>query len=221
MLFGSFPILVLLRLLRQLCRVRYYVRDKLTEALGVLRGDNGLARFGFQRFSRHTRDIAAAAGDLLIFVKALRLLRFRNIGRGRFCQHGQHQLQIAHIIAEIFLFQPLEILILPRVHARPRAGDLVRQNGVFSAFLHAALFPLVRQLVSDADGKQPLMYPFLRIALFQIGFQRAVDRLLRVDGLLDAFPADHRQPRLERLGFLRVIMEKLFDPGKFSAFLSA
>ena len=74
MLFGSFPILVLLRLLRQLCRVRYYVRDKLTEALGVLRGDNGLARFGFQRVSRHTRDIAAAAGDLLIFVKALRLL---------------------------------------------------------------------------------------------------------------------------------------------------
>ena len=30
-----------------------------------------------------------------------------------------------------------------------------------------------------------------------------VDRLLRVDGLLDAFPADHRQPRLERLGLLR------------------
>ena len=62
MLFGSFPILVLLRLLRQLRRVRYYVRDELAEALG------------FQRFSRHTRDIAAAAGDLLIFVKALRLL---------------------------------------------------------------------------------------------------------------------------------------------------
>ena len=86
------------------------------------------------------RDITAAPGDLLIFVKALRLLRFRNIGGRRFCRHGQHQLQIAHIIAEIFLFQPLEIFILPRVHARPRAGDLVRENGVFFAFLHAALF---------------------------------------------------------------------------------
>ena len=46
------------------------------------------------------------------------------------------------------------------------------------------------------------MYPFLGIALFQICFQRAVDRLLRVDGFLNAFPSDHRQPRLERLGFL-------------------
>ena len=79
MLFGSFPICVSFRLLRQLCRVRYYVRDKLAEALGVLRGDDRLAGFGFQRFSRNARDITAAPGDLLIFVKALRLFRFRNI----------------------------------------------------------------------------------------------------------------------------------------------
>ena len=46
------------------------------------------------------------------------------------------------------------------------------------------------------------MYPFLGIALFQIGFQRTVDRLLGVDGLLNALPTDHRQPRLERLGLL-------------------
>ena len=91
LLFDSFPILVLLRLLRQLCRVRYYVRDKLAEALGVLCGDNGLAGFGFQGFPCNACDIAAAPGDLLIFVKALRLLGFRNIGRGRFCQHGQNQ----------------------------------------------------------------------------------------------------------------------------------
>ena len=140
MLFGAIPFSVSLRLLRQLCRVCDNVRDKLAEALGVLRGNDRLAGFGFQRFSCHTRDIAAAPGDLLIFVKALRLLRLRTIGCRRFCRHGQHQLQIAHIIAEIFLFQPLEILILPRVHARPRTGDLVRENGVFFAFLHAALF---------------------------------------------------------------------------------
>ena len=47
------------------------------------------------------------------------------------------------------------------------------------------------------------MYPFLRIALFQICFQRAVNCLLRVDGFLNALPANHRQPRLERLGLLR------------------
>ncbi len=124
MLFGSFPICILLHLLRQLRRVRDNVRDKLAEALGVLRGNDRLAGFSFQRSSCHTRDIAAA------------------------------------------------------------------------------LFPLVRQLVANADGKQPLMYPFLGIALFQIGFQRTVDRPLGVDGLLNALPADQRQPRLERFGFL-------------------
>lgn len=69
----SFPILILLHLLRQLRRVRYNVRDELTEALGVLRGNDRLAGLGFQRFSRNARDIAAAAGDLLVFIEALRL----------------------------------------------------------------------------------------------------------------------------------------------------
>ena len=69
----SFPILILLHLLRQLRRIGHNVRDKLAEALDALRGDNRSAGFGFQRFSRHARDIAAAAGDLLIFIEALRL----------------------------------------------------------------------------------------------------------------------------------------------------
>ena len=86
------------------------------------------------------RDITAAPGDLLIFVKALRLFRFRNIGGRSLGQHGQDQLQIAHIVTEIFLSQALEVFILPRFHASPRAGDLIRENGVFFAFLHAALF---------------------------------------------------------------------------------
>ena len=42
-----------LRLLRQLRRVRYYVRDKLAEALGVLRGDDWSACFGFQRIKAY------------------------------------------------------------------------------------------------------------------------------------------------------------------------
>ena len=46
------------------------------------------------------------------------------------------------------------------------------------------------------------MYPIFRVTLFQICFQRAVNCLLRVDGFLNALPANHRQPRLKRLGFL-------------------
>ena len=110
---------VSLRLLRQLRRVCDNVRDELAEALGVLRGNDGFAGFGFQRFSRNARDITAAPGALLIFVKALRLFRFRNIGGRSLGQHGQDQLQIAHIVTEIFLSQALEVFILPRGHAGP------------------------------------------------------------------------------------------------------
>ena len=68
----SFPIFIFLHLLRQLRRVGHNIGDELAEALGVLRGNNRLAGLGFQRFSRHACHIAAAAGNLLVFVKALR-----------------------------------------------------------------------------------------------------------------------------------------------------
>lgn len=70
-----------------MCRIGYNVRDELAEAFGVLRGDDQLASFGFQCFSCHARDIAAAAGDLLVFVKALRqsLVRNRPVSSSQSC----------------------------------------------------------------------------------------------------------------------------------------
>ena len=138
----------------------------------------------------------------MIFVQPLGLFGLCNIGGRGFGQHGQNQLQIAHIVPKIFFFQSLELLILPGTHAGPRTGDLVCENSVFFALLHTALFPLVRQLVADADSQQPLMYPFLRIALLEIGFQCPVNGLLRIDGFFNPLSAHHGQPRLERFGFL-------------------
>ncbi len=70
----SFPIFIFLHLLRQLRRVGHNIGDELAEAFGVLRGDDRFAGLGFQRFPRHACHIAAAAGDLLVFIEALRLL---------------------------------------------------------------------------------------------------------------------------------------------------
>ena len=47
------------------------------------------------------------------------------------------------------------------------------------------------------------MHPLLAVAFFEIGLQRTVDRLFRVDGFLNALAADPRQPELERFGFRR------------------
>ena len=66
-------------------------------------------------------------------------------------------LQITHIVAKVFLFQVLEVLILSGAHPCLCVHDLVRENRVLSALLHAVLAPFIRQLVANADCKQPLM----------------------------------------------------------------
>ena len=47
------------------------------------------------------------------------------------------------------------------------------------------------------------MHPVRAIAFFEIGFQRAVDRLFRINGLIYPFSTNLRQPKLEGLGLGR------------------
>ena len=91
----------------------------------------------------------------------------------------------------------------PRVHAGPRFCDLVGQNRVFHAFLYPARIPFIGQFLAHLNGLQALIDPFAAVAFLEIGFQRTVDRQLRVDCFLDPLPTDLRQPELERFGFRR------------------
>ena len=88
---------------------------------------------------------------------------------------------------------------MPGGHAGPGLCDLVGEDGVFPALLHAPRLPFGGELVADADGEDALVDPVGIIALLLVGLQRPVDGLLRVDGLLDALPADLCQPTLEGL----------------------
>ena len=50
-----------------------------------------------------------------VFFQPLRVLSLGEFCCGSFRQHIQRQLQRTHIIAQIFLFQPFQVLVLPRV----------------------------------------------------------------------------------------------------------
>ena len=79
---------------------------------------------------------------------------------------------------------------MPGGHPRPCAGDLIGEDGVLHALLHAAGVPLVCQFLANLNGLQPLVDPFAGIALLEIGFQRPLNGQLRVYGFLNALPAD-------------------------------
>ena len=94
-----------------------------------------------------------------------------------------------------------------RERGRRLFGLLGRGSADLSAKLLSAPMPAARpareEAFWEADGQQALVNPVGVVALFEIGFERAVDGLLGVDGLLDALPPDLGEPELERLGLWR------------------
>ena len=119
---------------------------------------------------------------------------------GGFRQHIQCQLQRTHIVAQIFFFQPFQVLVLPRIQPGPRLCDFIRQNGVLLPLLHPVCAPRIGQLLAGADGLQALVDPLRRVAFLCVGVQRTFNGKLRVDDFLNALTPDHGQPHFERLG---------------------
>ena len=142
---------------------------------GVLRCDGGPPGVRFDGAPCVSRHLAAAPGDDPAFLKALRPVGLGKLrGRG-FGQHIQHDLQCAHVVPEVFLFETFQVFVLPGGHAGPGLCDLVGEDGVFHALLHAAGIPFIGQFFANLDGLQPLVDPLVGIALLEIGFQRPLD----------------------------------------------
>ena len=72
---------------------------------------------------------------------------FRDAGSGCLDQHIQKQLQVTHVLPQIFLFQPLELLVLPGGHTGPSTGNLVGE------------------LVADTDDQQALVDPLFLFSI--------------------------------------------------------
>jgi len=96
--------------------------DNLREVERIHRGDDGAARFLFDLLARIAGDCSAPAGNVAVFLETNRLLSSRNLCRGGFREHVKHQLGIAHVVAQVFARQTLEIFVFARAHARSTRG---------------------------------------------------------------------------------------------------
>ena len=168
----------------------------LIELRGVFGRNDRHAGLLFDCFPSIARDLTAGACNLDVFSQTFRRFLLGNLCCRGFRQNIENQLQRRHIVSQVFFLQTLEIFVLPRAHARPRFRDLVGQNRVFHAFLNAACVPFVGQFLAHLNCLQALVDPLAAVTFLEIGFQCAVDRQFRIDGFLDPFPANLRQPKL-------------------------
>jgi predicted nucleotidyltransferase len=88
----------------------------------ILLADDLLAALALQIFAGVSSDRAAVHGRLLVRLKPLGVT-----GPGDFCgrslaQHRKDQLQVGHMVSQIFPFQPFIFLILRRCHPESSFG---------------------------------------------------------------------------------------------------
>ena len=104
------------------------------------------------RIERISGNLTALTGDALVFRKSLRLVGLGKLGRSGLSKHIEYQFQRGHVVPQIFFLQSFEVLILPCGHARPRFGDLIRQDSVFHAFLNATVLTFVGQFLAHLNS---------------------------------------------------------------------
>ena len=106
-----------------------YVDDERGVALGYLFGihrrDHRLANLLLSGFAGHAGGGAAAAGDTCALSHAFRVLVLRYLRGGGFGQHVDGNLEVGHIVAQIFRLEPLQLLVLLVRQAAPTAIDNV------------------------------------------------------------------------------------------------
>jgi hypothetical protein len=87
-------------------------------------------------------DAAAAPGNISILVKSKWVLHFGDLGGCCFAQHGKNQLQVVHVIAQIFPLQMFQFFVFTRGEAESRFGNFRVQfvPTLYSVPGHAASF---------------------------------------------------------------------------------
>jgi hypothetical protein len=134
-------------------------------------------------------------------------LSYAPLGRFGFAQHGEDQLQVGHVVAQVVAglhhVQSFELAVLAGRHAKGGAGNFGGEYRILFALGHAACFPLVGQLPTHGDGTQPLLDPRLRIALGLIQLAGTGAGQFGVFYFFDTLVTHLRQPAFERLGLGR------------------
>lgn len=142
---------------------------------------------------------AAVPGIFLERRKALAVAVPVQFGSGGLGQHGQNELDVGHVVAEIIPLQALNLLVFVDLQLKGALHDFVGQDGIFKAGPRAPLLPLIGQALADGDAPQPFVDPLLGIALLLKEVLHARHGEFGVFDLVDPLLADPGQPAFERL----------------------
>ena len=122
------------------------------------------------------------------------------LGGGGLAQHGQNQLDVGHVVAQILARQGFHLLVFVHPEGKGALHDLVGENGELLAAGHAALLPLIRQVLPHGNAAQALVDPLLGVTLFLIQVLHAAHGQLGVLDFVQPLFAHLGQPAFERLG---------------------
>ncbi len=112
----------------------------------VLFAHHRFAALGFQRLARIACNGAALLRCHAVVGKAFGILAPGDFRGASLAQHGEDQLQIGHVVAQVVtgldLAQALKAAVRTGRYAEGGASDFGGEDGIFLAFLNAARFPL-------------------------------------------------------------------------------
>ena len=112
----------------------------------VLFRDYRLATLLLNILARAPRHCTAVFRILLERHHTKRIAVAVQLGGGRLGQHSQDQLNIGHMVAQVFTRQRLHLFVLVHFQGKGTVHDFVGQNGEFLAIRNTALLPLVGQI---------------------------------------------------------------------------
>ena len=157
----------------------------------------------YKMFIGDTRYLATLTSHSSTLTEALRVLGFANLRDRSLCQRVQRQLNVGHIVTQIFLLQAFIVLVLSGCLATPTLRDGVCKRCILLTFGHACSVPFIRQFLPDLDAAQSLVNPFVTISETTIISIRLLKVQFRVLHLVDAPRCHLRHPLFERLRLWR------------------
>ena len=157
----------------------------------------------FQLLAGIAGDLASFASHGSALVEAFRSTRFAYLSDRGFGQGVQSQFDVRHVVAEVFLFQPFVMLVLPGRFTAPTLRDDVGKGGVLLPFSYSGTVPFVSKFLTHFDATEPLVNPFVTVAQATVVGIRLLEVQFRVLHLVDAQGRNRSHPLLKRLGLGR------------------
>jgi hypothetical protein len=123
-----------------------------------------------------------------------------DLGGGGFAEHGKDQLEVGHVVAEIFALQAFVGGVFAGCETEGCLEDFSGEDGVFEFLPVAAFLPSVGQFVADGDAAHAPHDPRVGVTFGELEGASAFGGEFGIFDFLHAFIAHFGEPAFEGLG---------------------